>query len=62
VSAFHADREQFAASRSSLTRGLTRLTGQLAIRFTKTPALIGDLEHYQYDTFIARWTRQGFVV
>ena len=29
--------------------------GKLAIRFTKTPSLIGDLEHWQYDTFIARW-------
>jgi beta-lactamase family protein/uncharacterized protein DUF3471 len=28
---------------------------RLATRFTKTPALIGDLEHYEYDTFIARW-------
>jgi uncharacterized protein DUF3471 len=28
---------------------------RLAIRFTKTTAFIGDLEHYQYDTFIARW-------
>jgi len=27
----------------------------LAMRFTKTPALVGDLEHWQYDTFIVRW-------
>jgi CubicO group peptidase (beta-lactamase class C family) len=27
----------------------------LTMRFTKTPALIGELEHWQYDTFIARW-------
>lgn len=27
----------------------------LAIRFTKTPALIGDLVHWQHDTFLARW-------
>lgn len=27
----------------------------LVIRFPKTPKLIGDLEHWQYDTFIARW-------
>jgi CubicO group peptidase (beta-lactamase class C family) len=25
------------------------------MRFTKTPVLVGDLEHYQYDTFIVRW-------
>ena len=29
--------------------------GKLVIRFTKTPALVGDLEHWQYDTFVARW-------
>ena len=25
------------------------------MRFTKTPALVGDMEHWQYDTFIVRW-------
>lgn len=29
---------------------------RLAIRFTRTPALTGVLEHWQYDTFIARWS------
>ena len=29
--------------------------GRLAIRFTKTPSLVGDLEHWQHDTFVARW-------
>ncbi len=29
--------------------------GKMVIRFTKTPALIGDLEHWQYDTFVAKW-------
>ncbi|MDZ7359175.1 MAG: serine hydrolase [candidate division KSB1 bacterium] len=29
--------------------------GRLTIRFAATPSLVGDLEHYQYDTFIARW-------
>src|SRR4051812_16201338 len=27
----------------------------LAIRFGHTPALVGDLVHWQYDTFLARW-------
>jgi CubicO group peptidase (beta-lactamase class C family) len=27
----------------------------LQIRFTRTPGLVGDLEHWQYDTFVARW-------
>ncbi len=29
--------------------------GRLTIRFAHTPALIGDLEHWQYDTFVAKW-------
>lgn len=29
--------------------------GRLVMRFTHTPALTGDLEHWQHDTFIARW-------
>jgi CubicO group peptidase (beta-lactamase class C family) len=29
--------------------------GRLVMRFAKTPSLIGDLEHWQYDTFIVRW-------
>jgi hypothetical protein len=27
----------------------------LVIRFSHTPALVGDLTHFQHDTFIARW-------
>jgi len=30
-------------------------SGKLSIRFSHTPALTGDLEHWQYDTFISRW-------
>ncbi len=29
--------------------------GKLVIRFTKTPSLVGDVEHWQYDTFVVRW-------
>lgn len=29
--------------------------GKLMIRFSHTPLLVGDLEHWQHDTFIARW-------
>jgi CubicO group peptidase (beta-lactamase class C family) len=29
--------------------------GKLVIRFSHTPGLVGDLEHWQHDTFIARW-------
>jgi hypothetical protein len=29
--------------------------GRLVMRFTRTPSLVGDLEHWQYDTFIVHW-------
>lgn len=29
--------------------------GKLVMRFSKTPSLIGDLEHWQHDTFVTRW-------
>jgi hypothetical protein len=29
--------------------------GKLVMRFSHSPSLTGDLEHFQYDTFIARW-------
>lgn len=28
---------------------------KLVLRFSRTPGLVGDLEHWQYDTFVARW-------
>jgi CubicO group peptidase (beta-lactamase class C family) len=30
-------------------------SGKLVMRFTRTPSLVGDLEHWQYDTFVVRW-------
>ena len=30
-------------------------SGKLVLAFSHSPDLVGDLEHYQYDTFIARW-------
>ncbi len=30
-------------------------SGKLVLRFTHTPLLVGDLEHWQHDTFVARW-------
>ena len=30
-------------------------SGGLVIRFTQTPSLVGDLVHWQHDTFVARW-------
>ena len=29
--------------------------GRLVMRFTHTPSLVGDLDHWQHDTFIVRW-------
>jgi hypothetical protein len=29
--------------------------GKLVIRLDQTPSLLGDLEHWQYDTFVAKW-------
>lgn len=29
--------------------------GRLVLRFAATPALVGDLEHWQHDTFVVRW-------
>ncbi|HSA92675.1 MAG TPA: serine hydrolase [Terriglobales bacterium] len=34
---------------------ITQDAGKLTMRFTRTPSLVGDLEHWQYDTFIVRW-------
>jgi len=30
-------------------------SGKLVMRFTQSSSLIGDLEHWQYDTFVVRW-------
>ena len=29
--------------------------GHLVMRFGHTPSLVGDLTHWQYDTFVVRW-------
>lgn len=34
---------------------LEHADGKLVLRFTHTPVLVGDLEHWQHDTFIVRW-------
>ncbi len=31
--------------------------GRLVLRFSHSPAFVADLEHWQYDTFVARWRR-----
>ena len=34
--------------------------GRLVLTMTRTPGMVGDLEHWQQDTFVARW-RQAFM-
>ncbi|MGI9040859.1 MAG: serine hydrolase [Gemmatimonadales bacterium] len=34
---------------------IAREGGRLVIRFARTPLLVGDLHHWQHDTFLARW-------
>ncbi len=34
---------------------ITKSDEKLRLRFTHTPSLVGDLVHWQYDTFIVRW-------
>lgn len=32
--------------------------GKLVMQFTKTPDLLGDMEHWQNDTFVVRWRQR----
>jgi len=32
---------------------------RLVLRFSRSPALTGELEHWQYDTFVARWRQRN---
>jgi CubicO group peptidase (beta-lactamase class C family) len=34
---------------------VTQEGSKLSIHFTRTPSLVGDLFHWQHDTFLARW-------
>jgi CubicO group peptidase (beta-lactamase class C family) len=34
--------------------------GRLVLSLTRTPGMVADLEHWQHDTFVARW-RQAFM-
>jgi len=35
--------------------------GKLTINFTHSPDLVGVLEHFQYDTFIAKWNKRSLL-
>ncbi len=50
--------EQYAGTYTDAWYGDIKIaleSGKFVLNFTKTPVLIGDLEHWQYDTFIVRW-------
>ncbi len=34
---------------------ITQAGGALVMRFDHSPSLVGDLEHWQYDTFVVKW-------
>jgi CubicO group peptidase (beta-lactamase class C family) len=36
-----------------------RESGKLVLRFSHSPALTGELEHWHYDTFVARWRQRN---
>jgi CubicO group peptidase (beta-lactamase class C family) len=38
---------------------ITEESGHLVLRFVPSPAFTGDLEHWQYDTFVAHWRAPG---
>jgi CubicO group peptidase (beta-lactamase class C family) len=35
--------------------GIALEGNRLVMRFSRTPIMVGDLEHWQYDTFLVRW-------
>ncbi|CAN7672637.1 serine hydrolase [Pseudoduganella sp. LjRoot289] len=41
------------------TASIKREGGKQVMRFVKTPDLVGDLEHFQHDTFIVRWRQRN---
>jgi len=50
--------ERYAATYEDAWYGDIAITlerGKLVMAFSRTPSLIGDLEHWQYDTFVVRW-------
>jgi len=36
---------------------ITGEDGRLVLTMTRTPGMVADLEHFQHDTFVARWRR-----
>ncbi len=38
---------------------VTLENSKLVINFTRSPGMVGDLDHVQYDTFVTRWRKPG---
>ena len=34
---------------------ITQEAGKLVLRFSRTPLLVGDMEHWQHDSYVVRW-------
>ena len=48
-------RRHLLAMPGTATSSIAEEGGKLVMRFTHTPELVGDMEHWQYDTFVVRW-------
>ena len=54
--------ERYAATYEDAWYGDIAITleqGKLVMRFSHTPSLVGDLEHWQHDTFVVALARSG---
>jgi hypothetical protein len=38
---------------------ITLENSRLVMRFSKSPLLVGDLEHWQHDTFLVKWRERS---
>jgi hypothetical protein len=38
--------------------GRSQAGGKLVMRFSRTPSLVGELRHWQHDTFVVRWNER----
>jgi CubicO group peptidase (beta-lactamase class C family) len=50
--------EKYAGSYNDVWYGEAKIAieeGKPVLRFVKSPGMVADLDHWQYDTFIARW-------
>jgi hypothetical protein len=53
--AMMAERDKRTVASRDAEIAITMEQGKLVMRFTRTPSLVGDLDHWQCDTFVVRW-------